>query len=74
MLDAVPELGEPGAQRFAAAAVMSTGAVRTHSQPSPAMLEAYAAEPELATMRLDFTETLTELSAVLIAAPIARSS
>lgn len=70
---AVPGLTATDAQRFAAAAVMSTGAVWTHSQPSAAMLAAYEAEPELAALRLDFTATLTELFAVLLAGLLARS-
>lgn len=74
VLAAVPRLGRHDAQRFAAAAVMSTGAVWTHSQPSAAMLAAYEAEPELAAMRLDFCATLTELFAVLLAGLLARSS
>jgi AcrR family transcriptional regulator len=70
----IPELGADSALRFAAAAMMSTGAVWTHSQPSAAMLAAYAADPELAYMRLDFADTLRELFAVLLSGLLARSS
>jgi AcrR family transcriptional regulator len=73
-LTAVPEL-EPGpALRFAGAAMMSTGAVWTHTHPSPAMLAAYAADPSLAVLRLDFTATLGELFAVLLAGLLARAA
>lgn len=69
---AVPELGA-AAPRFAAAAVLVTGAIWTHTQPSAAMLEAYAASPELAAMRLDFTATLCEVLATLLAGVLARA-
>jgi AcrR family transcriptional regulator len=68
----IPELGEHAAGRFAGAAVMVTGAVWTHTRPSPAMLAAYAADPALAAMRLDFTATLREVFEVLIAGLLAR--
>jgi AcrR family transcriptional regulator len=70
----LPQLGEHDGGRFAAAAVMVTGAVWTHAQPSPAMLTAYEADPTLASMRLDFTATLREVLEVLIAGLLARSS
>lgn len=70
----VPELGEPDATRFAAAAVMVTCTVWTHSQPSAAMLAAYEADPSLASMRLDFTATARELLEVILSGLLARSS
>lgn len=70
----VPELGEHDAGRFAAAAVMVTGAAWTHSQPSAAVLAAYEADPSLAAMRLDFTAVLRETFEVLLAGLLARSS
>jgi hypothetical protein len=69
---AVPELGAD-AVRFAAAAVMVTGALWCHTQPSAAMLKAYAADPSLAAMRLDFTASLREVLAVLVAGLLARA-
>jgi AcrR family transcriptional regulator len=74
VLGCVGELGEYDAGRFAAAAVMVTGAVWSHAQPSAAMLAAYQADPALASMRLDFTATLREVLEVLIAGLLARSS
>ena len=74
MLRCVPELGEPDAFRLAGATVMTTAALWPHTQPSAAMLAAYAADPALAAMRLDFTATLREVLEVLIAGLLARSS
>jgi AcrR family transcriptional regulator len=73
VLGYLPELGERDAERFAAAAVMVTGAVWTYSQPAAAMLAAYEADPELAAMRLDFTTTLRQVLEVLLAGLLARS-
>jgi AcrR family transcriptional regulator len=72
LLRSVPELGEPDAFRLAGAAVMTTAAVWPHTQPSAAMLAAYAADPALAAMRLDFTATLREVLEVLTAGLLAR--
>ena len=74
VLRCVPELGEPDAFRLAGAAVMTTAALWPHTQPSDAMLAAYAADPALAAMRLDFTATLREVLEVMIAGLLARSS
>jgi AcrR family transcriptional regulator len=74
VLRCVPELGEHSALRFAGAAVMVTGAIWTNTQPSAAMQAAYAADPARAAMRLDFTATLREVLATLIAGLLARSS
>jgi len=49
-----------------------TGALWPHSQPSAAMLAAYAADPALAAMRLDFTDTIREVLAVMAAGLLAR--
>jgi len=73
LLRSVPELGEPDAFRLAGAAVMTTAAVWPHTRPSAAMLAAYAADPALAAMRLDFTATLREVLEVLTAGLLART-
>jgi AcrR family transcriptional regulator len=73
LLRSVPELGEPAAFRLAGAAVMTTAALWPHTQPSAAMLAAYAADPALAAMRLDFTATLREVLEVLTAGLLART-
>jgi AcrR family transcriptional regulator len=72
LLRSVPELGEPDAFRLAGAAVMTTAALWPHTQPSAAMLAAYAADPALAALRLDFTGTLREVLEVLTAGLLAR--
>ena len=74
MLGGVPELGEQDAIRLAGVTVMMTGALWPHTQPSAAMLAAYAAEPDLAAMRLDFGATLDEVLQVMTAGLLARSS
>ena len=73
MLRCVPELGELDAVKLAGVTVMTTGALWPHTQPSAAMLAAYEADPELAVLRLDFTETLREVLEVMSAGLLARS-
>ena len=73
ILRCVPELGEADAFRLAGATVMTAGALWPHTQPSAAMLAAYAADPELAAMRLDFAATLREVLEVMTAGLLARS-
>jgi hypothetical protein len=70
----VGELGEHDAARLAGAAMMMTGGLWPHTQPSAAMLAAYQADPALAAMRLDFTATIRETLEVLIAGLLTRSS
>ncbi len=74
MLKCVAELGEHDAVRLAGVVTLMTGALWPHTQPSAAMLAAYAADPALAALRLDFTATLRELLQVTIAGLLARSS
>jgi AcrR family transcriptional regulator len=74
VLRCVPELGESDAFRLAGGAVMTSAALWPHTQPSAAMLAAYAADRALAAMRLDFTATLREVLEVMIAGLLARSS
>src|ERR1700689_5027708 len=74
VLGCMPELGEQDAIRLAGVTVMMTGALWPHTQPSAAMLAAYAAEPDLAAMRLDFRATLDEVLQVMTAGLLARSS
>jgi len=73
MLRCTPELGEPDAVKLAGATVMTAGALWPHTQPSAAMLAAYEADPELAALRLDFTETLGEVVEVMSAGLLARA-
>jgi AcrR family transcriptional regulator len=68
----VPELGDADGLRFAAAALMTTGAVWTHAQPSAAMLAAYEADPSLAALRLDFPEVLRQTLEVVLSGLLVR--
>ncbi|MFI5959358.1 TetR/AcrR family transcriptional regulator [Cryptosporangium sp. NPDC051539] len=54
---AVPELGE-GAQLVCLQATVMAGALSTYCSPTPAVLAAYAAEPELAVLQFDLRESL----------------
>jgi AcrR family transcriptional regulator len=74
MLRCLPELGEPDAVKLAGAAIMTTGALWPHTQPSAAMRAAYEADPELAAMRLDFAATMGEVIEVLGLGLLARAS
>src|SRR5215470_10775248 len=74
LLRCLPELGEPDAFRLAGAATLTASALWPHTQPSAAMLAAYAADPELAALRLDFTQALREMLEVMTAGLLARSS
>jgi AcrR family transcriptional regulator len=70
----IPELTAEDAVKFVGAAMMSTGAVWSHTCPSTAMLAAYEADPALAALRLPLRETLQELFAVLLAGLLARTA
>ena len=72
VLGCLPELGAGGAGQFAGATVLAAGALWPATQPSAAMLAAYAADPALAALRLDFGTTLRELLAILAAGVLAR--
>src|SRR5271170_2494544 len=74
MLRCVPELGELDAVKLAGVTVMTAGALWPHTRPSAAMLAAYEADPELAALRLDFTETLREVLEVMSAGLLVRSA
>ena len=74
ILARIPELGQADSFRLAGAVIMVAGALWPHSQPSTAMLAAYAADPELAAMRLDFGSTLREAVEVLVCGLLARSA
>lgn len=71
VLQPLPELGDR-ADRFSATVMIVAGAVWTHSRPSKSMLAAYESDPALEALRLDFTETVRETLATLIAGTLAR--
>ncbi len=66
VLGPVPELGERSAQHFAGGVALVAGALWAHGQPAAALEAAYAADPELAALRLDARDALTELVEVLL--------
>ncbi|MBE8478034.1 TetR/AcrR family transcriptional regulator [Streptomyces justiciae] len=68
----LPELGDH-ADQLCAQTIMISGAVWTHARPSTAMLTAYAADPTLAALRMDFTTTLQEMLTTLIAGTLTRT-
>ncbi|MEU6193554.1 TetR family transcriptional regulator [Streptomyces sp. NPDC047061] len=66
----LPELGDR-AEQLSAQVYMVAGAVWTHARPSPGVLAAYDADPSLAALRMDFTSSLQEMVATLIAGTLA---
>ncbi|MFF8911688.1 TetR/AcrR family transcriptional regulator, partial [Streptomyces olivaceoviridis] len=68
----LPELGDH-ADQLCAQALMVSGAVWTHARPSAAMLAAYAADPQLAALRMDFTTTLEDMLTTLITGTLTRA-
>jgi AcrR family transcriptional regulator len=72
LLDHLPELGEQDAGKFAVHTIILVGAAWVHAHPTEALMCAYEAEPELADMLVDFTTTVTETSAVVLAGLFAR--
>jgi AcrR family transcriptional regulator len=68
----LPELGEADAQRLGAALIVVLGAVWNYAQPSAAMLAAYATDPSLAAMRMDFCVSLRQMLEVFVSGLFAR--
>ncbi|MFJ4650015.1 hypothetical protein ACIP5Y_01940 [Nocardia sp. NPDC088792] len=62
----IPELTPEKALKFVAAEQMSAGALWSHTHPSAAVLAAYEQYPDLAALRLDFEENLTELLRIVL--------
>lgn len=61
ILTGLPELGEAGASQFVTAAALLAGIVWTHAHPADAILAAYAADPTVDVLRLEFEPTLRDL-------------
>jgi AcrR family transcriptional regulator len=70
----LPELSEFDAFRAAGGALMMTAATWPNACPSAAMLAVYEKHPELATLRLDFADTLRQLLEVLVSGLLARAN
>ena len=57
---ALPEIGTDGAARFIPPASMLAGAIWTHAHPTPALLAAFAADPSISALRMEFEPTLRQ--------------
>lgn len=66
----LPELGDR-ATTLSAQAVMVAAAVWAHARPSAAMLDAYAADPSLEALRMDFAPTLQDMLSALVIGDLA---
>ena len=70
----LPELGEDGASTFAVYAASAVGALWTASNPADAVLAAYKADPDLASMRINFEPALRQLALLLLTGIARRKS
>lgn len=69
----LPELNEDDAYQIVAIALLMTSGAWPHSQPSEALLAAYAAHPELAATQTDFEVFVRETLELVIGGLLARS-
>ncbi|MFI5664474.1 TetR/AcrR family transcriptional regulator [Streptomyces sp. NPDC051684] len=68
----VPELGADGAAALVESTLLMAMSAWPCSRPSDAMLAAYASDPELAAMRLDFTDVVRRTTAITASGLLAR--
>ncbi|MFF2253356.1 MULTISPECIES: TetR/AcrR family transcriptional regulator [unclassified Streptomyces] len=68
----LPELGTEGAAALMEATLLMAMTAWQCTHPSEAMLAAYASDPELAAMRLDFTDLVRRTTAVTTSGLLAR--
>lgn len=68
----VPELGAQGAVALVESTLLMAMTAWQCTRPSDAMLAAYATDPELASMRLDFTDLVRRTTAVTTSGLLAR--
>ncbi|WP_198171292.1 TetR/AcrR family transcriptional regulator [Actinoplanes awajinensis] len=68
----VPELGPHDATRLVATIVLTIAAAWPACQPSEALRAAYAADPEVAAMQVDFTDLLRQTIAVSVSGLLVR--
>ena len=73
VLRQLPELGDDGAWKACAMALVFTGALWSYTQHPASVLAAYEADPSLAVLRLDFTPALEEALATLLTGTLARA-
>jgi AcrR family transcriptional regulator len=69
----LPELGDEGAWKACAMALVFMGALWSYTQPPASVLAAYESDPSLAVLRLDFTAALEEAIGTLITGTLARA-
>ena len=69
----LPEVGDEAFMMCGGILVMA-GAVWPHSRPSPSVLAAYAAEPELAALCIDFADALEYALVNFVAGTVLRAS
>jgi AcrR family transcriptional regulator len=69
----LPELGDDGAWKACAMALVFTGALWSYTQHPASVLAAYEADPSLAVLRLDFTPALEEALATLLTGTLVRA-
>jgi AcrR family transcriptional regulator len=72
-LGQLPELGDEGAWKACAMAMVFTGALWSYTQYPASVLAAYEADPSLAALRLDFAAALEEALATLLTGTLARA-
>ena len=72
-LGQLPELGDAGAWKACAMAMVFTGALWSYTQHPASVLAAYQADPSLAVLRLDFAPALEEALATLLTGTLARA-
>ncbi|MEV6201150.1 TetR family transcriptional regulator [Streptomyces sp. NPDC051771] len=68
----VPELGPDGAATLVETTLLMAMTAWPCSRPSDAMLAAYASDPELAAMRLDFTDLVRRTTSLTASGILAR--
>jgi AcrR family transcriptional regulator len=70
---ALPELSDDQAWRLVVGALLLTSSLWAHATPPQAVLDAYEQNPELSSMRLDFSATLEDSLATMAMGLHARS-
>ncbi|WP_433475606.1 TetR/AcrR family transcriptional regulator [Spirillospora sp. CA-142024] len=68
----VPEFGPQGAAQLVEVTLLMAGAAWPCDQPTEALQAAYASDPELAAMRLNFTDVVRRTAEVTISGLLAR--
>jgi Tetracyclin repressor-like, C-terminal domain len=72
-LQLVGELDAQTSWKVSGLAVVTIGALWTQCHPSASMLAAYASDPTLASLRMEFIPAVTETVAILLTGALARA-